>query len=260
MFLPFDDSQPTLTISKTATSGAYDTSATDQYRQGVEILTDKQRYLGFAPKFWAGNLNHTIEPQTYGQSFGWVEDVDGTEYHEKTTFDPLTFITMGHTFPTPIVFNEGDLDKYEGVTEIYTTPFRLPTNELGSYQARGWHGSVQDGNDTGFMDKRSDSVEQFIDRGSALRYFLDYGSTYVGTVKIPNYAPENGITITPFDDTLLKSKIQELTNKTTAFQNALSNLDININGNDMNLHGKTSACAGQMVATSVTYLWRTRGI
>jgi hypothetical protein len=218
-----------------------------------------------SPKFWAGNLKHTIEAQTYGQSFGWTVDVGTTEYHEKTTFDPLTYITMGHNFPTPIVFNEGELDKYESIAEIYTIPWRLPTNELAGYQAKGWHGSIQDGNDTGWLDKRTDAVEQFIENSRNMRYFLDYGSTYIGTtmsgsIKIPNYAPENTITITPFDDTLLKSKTQELSNKTTNFQNALSNLSININGNDMELHNKKSACAGQMTVTSNTYLWRTRGV
>ena len=84
--VPFDDTgRSRLPIKRTTTtfSGGYDTQAIDPFRQGVEVTTNRHKFMGNLPKLGAGNLSHQTKIQTYGQANNSIDREQSIVYDDK---------------------------------------------------------------------------------------------------------------------------------------------------------------------------------
>lgn len=246
-FTPFDDTQ-TPRRDPAPTGDGYDTSAIDFYRQGVEITTNRVRFIGIQPKLWSGELDGATNVTTYGQFVGYVDsDVRGLggKFDDLPKFNPVAYITMGNSYPGPIDLNNGPPEQTDAVLEPLTIPFRRPTNE-GPYYAHGVHGALEDGNDfDSYIIRGSSRVQQFIDRRSPpqVRPFLDEGGdTFAGIRRDPYVSPVTR-EIVPFDDALSLSFDKRLqTTNSTLLQTA--HAGITTGEEDMLPNAQKSSAAG----------------
>lgn len=246
-FTPFDDTQQRVREPELTKAG-YDTSVWDAYRQGVEITTDRLRFISTQPKLWAGRTDGVIELVTYGQSLSSIDgNATGLEskFKDLPIFNPVAFITQGDSYPYPLIFNEGATQQEEAILEPLTIPFRRPTNE-GPYYAHSVRASMEDGNDfDSFITKGSSRIQQFIDIQAplAIRPFLDQGGDLIGNVKTDAYISSVERIAAPFDDT----QSQHLSNKVPDSNPEIKNILLsNIVEDEESLipFGQKSATAG----------------
>lgn len=214
LFSPYDDTQ-TRERPVQPTESGYNTSGFDVYRQGVEITTDRYRFMGTQPKIWSGETTGFFDFVTYGQSPG---SIDGnvlnmeSKYEDIPEFNPVDYISLGIAYPVPIVFNEGPSGETETTIEPLTIPFKKPTNE-GPYYAHSVRGSFESGNEEGWIVKSTNVVDQFVDLiyQSDTRFFLDEGGDDFGNVIRESYVADVEQTPTPFDDLIsfsLENEVQ----------------------------------------------------
>lgn len=213
-FFPFDDSRHSA-VTKAAQSSyttlnpRMSTSEIDQYRQGVEINTEKYRHLGTGPKIWAGNILGYTQVRTIGQAVSFTEYENSKIWEEFPRFNPVSYIEMGVNYPTPIDFNDGPQQNKEPSMQPLTIPFRdgLQTNEFE--YAHAVRGNVEDGNpDFRKLNGSNSRISQFIDMNESADYepFLDGGVQYFGdslqnSIITPGYFSDgDGGVITPYDD------------------------------------------------------------
>lgn len=246
-FTPFDDTQTPTRDSEPTTDG-YDTSAVDYYRQGIEISTNRVRFLGTQPKIWSGELDGSTEVTTYGQYVGYVDcDANGlnVKFDDHSRFDPIAYLRAGNDYPGPLEFNDGPPQDYDAVLEPFTIPFRRPTNE-GPYYAHDVHGTLEDGNDFDSLIVRGSSrIQQFEDlrEPPQVRPFLDEGGDSIGGIRRDPYVSPVEKEIIPFDDSLSLSPDKRL-GTSTALMLSAAQVGIFEGEEDMLPYAQKSACAG----------------
>lgn len=245
-FSPFDDSQ-TYTRPPSPTESGYDTSGIDIYRQGVEITTNKFRFLGSQPKLWSGETTGYVDAVTYGQNPGAIDgNVLGLEskFEDMPRFNPVAYLSLGVAYPLPIIFNDGPSEENEATIEPLAIPFKKPSNE-GPHYAHAVRGSYENGNMEGWIVKSANVVEQFIElrSGSDTRFFLDEGADYFGTLPLEPYVADVGFVPVPFDDTALYSQDNKLETTNTTFHEVIREGSI-AEETEFLPYGKKSAGAG----------------
>jgi len=243
-FTPFDDQRFPVRPPQPTTNG-YNTSAWDRYRQGVEIINDRFRFLGIQPKIWSGNTNGSVSVVTYGQANGIIEENPlglKSKYHDLPKFNPVAYISMGDTYPVPIQLNEGVLN--EAVIEPLTIPFRKRSNE-GTFYAHAARGEIEDGNNfDSYVLRTTNRIEQFIEIALPKdpRFFLDEGGGYVGNIPIDPYVADIERRFSPFDDTLPYTPEKKLQTTNSVFLTVAAKGIKTIEG--FLPYGKKSATAG----------------
>lgn len=221
-FTPFDDQRYPVRAPRPTRNG-YDTSAWDQYRQGVEIINDRFRFLGTQPKMWSGNTDGSVSIVTYGQMQGAIQENPlglESKFLDLPKFNPVAYISQGAAYPIPIQFNEGPLQQNEAVIEPLAIPFRKHSNE-GPFYAHAARGELEDGNNfDSYIYRSSNQIEQFIELAPPKdpKFFLDEGGDYFGNVRRDSYVADIERRFAPFDDSLtyaIDKKLQN-TNSTIA--------------------------------------------
>jgi hypothetical protein len=280
--VPFDDTLSSPILISSTTEPDTTTTDIDVYRQGVEITSVKYMYIGTQPKFWAGyidywgQVHHTPEVSInpYGQAVSFTEFYNSTIWNDVSKFDPVAYITLGSAYPAPVTLNGGPQDAEEAIIEPLTIPFRLDTNESYPYM-HGVYGEYEDGNNfDAALNLSANKTEQFIEYNQPIvaRYFLDegerlIGSTFAGSIKIPNWLPNITRTLSPFTDQNNEYITSRLAASVTMF-GAIANMDYGLNDEDLRDIGKRSACAGYtgygpnyaLYGTdSLAFVWRARG-
>jgi hypothetical protein len=245
-FSPFDDSQ-TRTRPPSPTESGYDTSGVDIYRQGVEITTNRFRFLGSQPKLWSGETSGYVEVVTYGQNPGAIEgNVLGLEskFEDMPEFNPVAYLSLGVSYPLPIVFNDGPSEETEATIEPLAIPFKKPSNE-GPHYAHAIRGSYEDGNSEGWVVKSTNVIEQFVDLrpGVDSRFFLDEGADSFGNIPREPFVADVGYVPVPFDDTATYSPDNKLTTSDTAIRDFVRD-GSQMGEIDFLPYGKKSAPAG----------------
>lgn len=246
-FTPFDDTQ-TPTRDPEPTTDGYDTSAVDYYRQGVEISTNRVRFLSTQPKIWSGELDGSTAVTTYGQFVGYVDcDANGlgVKFDDHSKFDPVAYLQAGNDYPGPLEFNDGIPQEEDAVLEPLTIPYRRPTNE-GPYYAHDVHGTLEDGNDLDSLVTRGSSrVQQFEDLRDPpqVRPFLDEGGDSIGGIRRDSYISPVERELIPFDDSLGMGPDKRL-NTSNAALLATSQEGILLGEEDILPYAQKSACAG----------------
>jgi hypothetical protein len=223
-FSPFDDTQAH-TRSIQPTENGYDTSGWDLYRQGVEITTDRVRFLGSQPKMWSGEITGYSTIVTFGQNPGTIDgNAIGLEskFEDLPEFNPVAFLTLGAAYPLPITFNDGPSEETEATIEPFVVPFKKPTNE-GPYYAHTVRASYEEGNIEGHIVKSTNRIEQFVDLRPSLdtRFFLDEGADYFGNLPRDPCVADVGFLPIPFDDTLPYSPDNKLTTVNSVFHQVI---------------------------------------
>lgn len=245
-FTPFDDQRFPVRAPRPTQNG-YDTRSWDQYRQGVEIINDRFRFLGTQPKFWSGETTGFAEIATYGQTEGFIEGnafALESKFKDTPKFDPVAYIAMGTNYPRPIEFNDGPQQQDDGSIEPLTIPFKKHSNE-GPYYAHAIRGEVADGNNfDSYILRSSSRTEQFIDLAPPpeSRFFLDEGGGYFGNVPIDGYKARIERKSIPFNETLPYNPREKLRTTNVTFLEIASKGGQTENG--LLPAGKKSTCAG----------------
>lgn len=215
-FFPFDDSRERsrylITSVFNQSGSGMDTSAFDQWRQGVEITNPKYLYGSNQPKLWVGNLKHLANTITYGQPRSWTEFLNTASYDDLVIeFNPIQYITEPGQYPYPIYFNGGPQEDEEARLEPFTLSFRSDPIE-GLHPVRCPKANLEDGN---CLDGEvgNNRIVQFIEYSDPLviRYFLDAGEEYYGAankdtgifsgIRIEGFVPFINRLAPPFNDT-----------------------------------------------------------
>ena len=213
--IPFDDTlavKSTLGIN-TVTTGGIDTRPIDGYRQGVELNTIDKFFKSTQPKLWGGSIkfdgtvSHLNETHTYGQTVSFAQFYGKSQYDDRLIpFDPVLYIKLGGSFPTPILFNDGPQQKEENVVEPLTIAFKRSTNEAVNYIAHAMHGSIEDGQEDKF-ERGTALLSQFVDKAvpTSPKPFLDsgevrMGDNFSGSIVVPGYISTVTTKIVPFSD------------------------------------------------------------
>lgn len=272
-FTPFDDSQTVIYIPTDEDTGGIDTREIDLYRQGVELRTHHQRFVGNQPKLWSGALDHVVNTTTIGQARSFVEYENSLLFEDLPEFSPVAYIEQGTSYPLPIVMNDGPQQEEEAYMEPITIPFRKYTPE-GPFYAHRVAGAIEDGNNFDTVYKNANRTAQFQDYLDPLqiRYFLDEGEQLWGTgdvqdkISTPGYTTGTERLLRAFDDTSLDDVPQSLS-AATDLENVLLLMQMNLNG-DLRPAGTRSANANSFVygrdssvygTDSITFIGRTRG-
>lgn len=272
-FFPFDDTQNKIIPPAAFDAGGYDTREVDNFRQGVEIATNRQRFAGMMPKIWSGNLLHYTNVTVIGQARSFTEYDNSALFVDLPIFNPVNYIILGNSYPLPIVFNEGPQQEEEVGIEPITIPFRKNSNE-GRQIAHRVYGSLEDGNNFQDFVRSANRVEQFIPyKNVEQRYFLDDGANYIGNgpitdgIIINGYISQHLSPMEYFNDLSDDDIAEEPNTKDTSFTNILKTMDYNIN-EDIRPNDKKSSNAGFFVyggnsskygTDSIAYIGRFKG-
>lgn len=260
IFKPFDESRDAA-IKKAASSSkapatpSIDTSAIDEFRQGVEITTEIHRLKGLGAKLWAGNIEGYTNVITIGQSLPFAEFEGSIIFEELPEFDPVAYIKLGPYYPLPIIFNEGPQQNKETNIQPLTIPYRngLSTDIDGKEKPHSMRGSLEDGNQNiNKLNGHTSRIEQFIPFETDLiqEPFLDEGQEYFGevmsgSVVIEGYVWEDERTINPYNERSNDSLIDQLN---TTDENLIKILktssSLNLDDDIREVYGRASATAG----------------
>lgn len=240
-YTPFDDTQSSLRSGASVEAG-YSTSGWDLYRQGIEISTDRFRFMGSQPKFWSGNTTGYTDVVTYGQNPGFIDsNVTGLEsmYQDMPKFNPAAYIQLGVAYPLPIIFNDGPGEQFEATIEPLAIPFKKHSNE-GPVYAHAIRAEMEGGNKKG---NSTNVAEQFIELypTEALNFFLDEGADYFGNIPKEPYVSDTVTASTPFDDTLSRAMGNRLSSSDSTLQRIAIGSE---EEEDLLPYGKKSASAG----------------
>jgi len=255
-YAPFDDGgedKLSITVAVSQQSGSgYATTLIDPYRQGVEINTSHQLYLGMQPKLWSGNLKHNAKIGTYGQARSWTEYENTKIFDDQVIkFDNLAYVTSPETYPMPIYLNDGPQSEEEAIVEPFTIPFRKSPQE-GARPARAPKGALEDGNAFDSPVGATNRVLQFIDYSPPLtpRVFLDEGQEYHGNGSLDDQIILEGFVSyvdrlgEPFNDTCDEQIVTQVESPDATFTAALKALRIELDEDIRGTYSQKSAAAG----------------
>lgn len=272
-YSPFDDSQQVTYIATDSDTGGIETSVIDPFRQGVEIRTSKQRFVGMQPKIWAGNLDHFVKIRTIGQESSFVDYENSVYFEDIPIFDPVTYIAMGQDSALFEFLKEvNKKESQEASIEPITIPYKKPTTE-GPFFAHRVAGAIEDGNNIDSNYKNANRTSQFWDYADPAqqRWFLDEGTYYFGEITsgivIDGDLDVKERTLQPYDDTSIDDipeNIPYITNdmflvlvqmKTNLNDDFRPNRTRSANANTF-VYGRDSAIYG---TDSISFLGLTRG-
>lgn len=258
-YVPFDDEGndglATVVATSQQSGSGYATGPIDSYRQGVELNTPHQLYLGMQPKLWSGNLKHNTKVATIGQARSWTEYENTKVFDDQVIpFDNLSYITDPETYPMPIFLNDGPQSEEEAIVEPLTIPFRKSPQE-GAYPARRPKGSLEDGNGFDSLLGATNRVLQFVPYSAPLtpRVFLDAGQEYLGDgdlesqLRIEGYVSYTERLGDPFNDTCDEQIVTQIDSPDETFTTLLKQLHIELDEDVRGTYEQKSASAGSSV-------------
>jgi len=259
-FFPFDDSERVRYVTTDSETGGSDTELVDRFRQGSELKTNRQRFMGMQPKIWSGDLDHVVNVTTVGQARSYTEYENSKIFEDLPIYNPVTYIILGQDYPLPIVFNEGPQQEEEAYMEPLTIPYRKNTPE-GPWFIKKIAGSVEDGNNLDSIERNTNKIVQFIELDAPLsvRPFLDEGGFYWGTpqdgIMVDGYISSTQRIIHPFDDTSTDDVVQNIPNISIDMFDVLLRMNINL-GSDI----RPSRTKGSPAGTDIYGPYSSSGI
>ena len=234
-YFPFDDSYQISYVPTDSNTGGSETELIDRFRQGSELKTNRQRFMGMQPKIWSGDLDHVVNVTTVGQARSYTEFENSKLFEDLPIYNAVSYIVLGPNYPLPIVFNEGPQQEEEAYMEPLTIPYRKNSPE-GPFFVKRIAGSVEDGNNLDSIQKHTNKVTQFIELDAPLqaRPFLDEGTFYWGTpqegIVIDGYISQDQRVLQPFDDTSTDDVVQNIPNISDDMFEVLLRMNVNLNG------------------------------
>jgi hypothetical protein len=110
----FNESYTPTKKSSNIFTSSINTSQIDQYRQGIELTTQKYYDTGMV-KIHAGEQGHILNPIYIGNDIDIIFRKDDMSFSELDSFNPVTYI-QNQEFPT--VINDGNLSLFYGLNGI----------------------------------------------------------------------------------------------------------------------------------------------
>lgn len=162
-------------------SGTIDTSGIDAWRQGIDVHTDAQRFVGVIPKLGTDQDDHTVSVVTFGQS---SEFEHSALFQEVDPFDPVRFLEDDQALVFPVVLdNPGILDPEHlgGFIEPLAIPARSSLLSNAERDVTAVQGQLQSGNEDTFG--RVDTIASTFDPTdptSAVDAYVDSGLLPLG--------------------------------------------------------------------------------
>jgi hypothetical protein len=216
--------------SASVTSGS-DTTATDQFRQGVELIQQKHYYMG-SVKIHSGYPEHKLPQQVFGQSN--ITITDDNWYDEIDSFRPEVFISLNPAATSSFAlrpFNGTNYaDENVKLSEIYDGVLEpLVIRKNASYfsvesptEFHNINASLQMGNidDENYSDLIQDEIEFATFQVSA---FVDSAIKNRSITLSSSISPQK-IKSSAFTDTRLSSSIRFTDNMDSSIQSAIRKL------------------------------------
>lgn len=203
-FTPFVEAPSVAGVRATADMSGSDTALIDHMRQGIEIITDSQRYAGTLPRLDTGEDDHSIDITVYGQSSEFVVDA---KFEELVKFDPVAIIYNTSSMIYPVVLDNAsfqDVETIGGFIEPLTIDarsFLVSTTEFEPHTVRG---TISNGNEDAF--RRTDVISDVIDSREVvqvLNLYVDASDSMgvaSGAINLGGLFPEGEKTISPFNE------------------------------------------------------------
>lgn len=193
----------------------YASGTIETYRNGVEIMREKQWIAGLA-KISAGTPGHLVETNRFGISETSVIDVD--RYVEVDTFDPVLYVKTGGDpayFTYPVITSDSNqLENFVLNGTIEPFAIRSVISHFSTYfpfEPHGTRGTWMSGNEA--LQMSSDSVVNITEFEPDRRnraWHLDAagvavvtGSTDFSIASIPEYVNTDQNYTRPFRDEVL---------------------------------------------------------
>lgn len=124
----FRDLKQKISVSSVNKDGM-NSSPIDVFRQGSEITQTKYRFMSAAPKLWAGNIKHWIEPNRIGQDVDFTHFDEDIDYKEKqsTKWNPVAHLyDTGNNF---LLFNDGQQQQFRSSIDPFYIYGKKPSIE-----------------------------------------------------------------------------------------------------------------------------------
>jgi hypothetical protein len=249
--------------SSSGLSNKMDTSAIDEYRQGVSILTNKHKYSSMIFKLSSGQQrrnghpDHYVEQREFGQP---KAHVDGMAFNDiEGKFKPYTWneaegikiINNEDTIQYPVAYSENltDPSVFDGVIEPLVIRHAITNNAIDSpFHAHDVKGSIMGGNNNPFQGtelltndiKLKENINKDAITGATENYNPFYDSDEIGMeiestgilVRSPGYISDTRNTDVVFDDVMRSVATKFLGVVATA------SIDISESGTDLPIdHG-----------------------
>jgi hypothetical protein len=167
---------------------------------------------------------------------------------ETFAFDPIQYIEDPSVYTFPRHFNDGLQQSETATMEPLTLPsFKPGASPTSQYQIHGFHGSLEDGNESVHLGKGNTRVEQLVDYDLTPRIsvpFLDEGEEYFASVRIEGYVDTTVSLIEPYSDIEDEEIIRQLSTNDADFLEALRALDFDLSEDIRGTFRKKSATAG----------------
>jgi len=209
----------TCVVTLTSSAGTLIRSrrAFDDFRQGVSVRTNKQRYSGLLLRINSGQkdnnlrssitgtISHEIEQSVFGQP-PTIES-EGTPYSDSDKFSPALYLQISKNAGVDFKSSTPEIDKFGAIEPLVIREAIKFESIDYPYFRNNIRASLQGGNEDIFL--RSDSVMQFIPVSSSLKKdpFSDNvghrGDLIAGSVELfitSSKGDDNTKIIHPFDD------------------------------------------------------------
>jgi len=249
---PFNDTnQPSeqQSVAKfTLAKQGIDTNPVDPYRQGVSIKTSKHKYIGMQPKIGTNSECHYVDVITFGQQNDFTRDTRSSLFVDKIDFDTVGFMNSPDAY-YPILLNEGPQQGKIASLQPLTIPYKSDGTFTSQYEARGFHGNLEDGNPSVILGEGNSRTRQFLDYepSPVPDFFLDEGSEDIGGILVEGFVPIIKTSLSAYNDTLDEEIVKQVRTTNEEMLAALKLLDYDLSEDIRGSFTQKSAPAGSDV-------------
>lgn len=244
-FSPWNESERAPLLDVVMTASIQDTGLVDPYRQGVELRTTKDLFLGSQPKFWGGTstrygvLDHQAVdgPESYGTPGSWTHYSGSVKWSDQDRWEPVAYIRNTRSFVPPVE-TEGLSPSVllESVMEPLEISGRTGKQEEASLEVHRTLGDFQ-------------CVGLVVEPGGALKPWQEHSSNLTGSLRgNAGYWVAGSSTIAPWKDHDQTKVVDSLTGVSGRFRDVILSLEADL---DLDLEVRSnqgrSAAAGRDV-------------
>lgn len=209
-FTPFIEAPAVAPLKPDPDMSGSNTIDIDHLRQGVEIVTDRQRFAGTLPKLETGDPEHQLELTVFGQSSEFTANV---LFEEIVRFDPVAFIENNETLIYPVVLDNVNYEDPE-LLGGFIQPLSIQSRDLlpasTEFEPHDIRALLMDGNESVF--RNSNRIVSQVDRlepSSSADLYID-ASDYMGdglnVVNLGGLFPEQERQLRPFNESAFLSR------------------------------------------------------
>jgi hypothetical protein len=200
--IPFNDAPVRIIKSQnTGSFGPIDTSAFDDFRQGIELTQEKYYYNGSIVKIHSGEPNNYLAVLNFGESE--INIFDGEIFYDtKRKYSPLDFVSSNDILYFPPPFNDNiDLTSLDGTIEPLTIRDVITfASTYGKYEPHAIRSNLESGNYSYYAESDVQKLEYERSEQQGNLPFID-STAVVGNIRVEAFDNLPPIpNISPYDD------------------------------------------------------------